>query len=135
VQDLAASFDHITCEIGRVPEVRREELLNFCDVLLLPYSSFSSQSGVLADAYAHGKPMIVTDVGALGPTVRADETGFVVPPSDVESLASAITELAKDPATRARFGENAQAAARLHTYEAVGTELRGVFQEAAKSSS
>ena len=108
----------------------REELLSSCDVLLLPYTSFSSQSGVLADAYAHGKPMIVTDVGALGPTVRADETGLVVAPSDVESLAFAITKLANDHAARTRFAQNARRVARLHTYEAVGNELRAVFEQA-----
>ena len=52
--------------------------------VLLPYVSFHSQSGVLADAYTYRVPLVVTDVGAIGPTVRSDGTGFVVPPGEGE---------------------------------------------------
>jgi glycosyltransferase involved in cell wall biosynthesis len=54
------------------------------DVVVCPYR-VSSQSGVLALARALGRPTVVTDVGAL-----PEMADVVVPPQDVQALASAI---------------------------------------------
>ena len=63
-----------------------------------PYTTFASQSAVLQDAYAHRVPLLVSDVGALGETVRADRSGWVVAPGDVDDLAATL--LARDPRRR-----------------------------------
>jgi glycosyltransferase involved in cell wall biosynthesis len=47
---------------------------------------------VIVEAQAMGRPVIVTNHGAVRETVLAGETGWVVPPGDVESLASALEE-------------------------------------------
>jgi glycosyltransferase involved in cell wall biosynthesis len=62
-------------------------------LVVLPYSSFAAQSGVLHDALAHRLPVVVTDVGALGQSVRAWGIGQVVPPEDSVSLGDAIREV------------------------------------------
>lgn len=62
-------------------------------VVALPYTSFASQSGVLNKAYANECPVVVTDVGSLGETVREDQSGLVVSPNDSKELAAAISEL------------------------------------------
>jgi glycosyltransferase involved in cell wall biosynthesis len=61
-------------------------------LVILPYTNFTAQSGVLHDALAHGRPVVATDVGALGECVRRWGIGRVVPPSDAVSLAGAIEQ-------------------------------------------
>jgi D-inositol-3-phosphate glycosyltransferase len=66
-----------------------EALFKAADVAVLPYRS-ATQSGVTQVAYALGVPVITTDVGGLAETVRAGETGLVVPPENPDALAAAI---------------------------------------------
>jgi glycosyltransferase involved in cell wall biosynthesis len=67
-------------------------------VVVLPYREIES-SGVLATALGHGRPVVVTDVGSLGETVREAGAGAVVPPDDVHALADACVAQLRDPAT------------------------------------
>jgi len=62
-------------------------------LVVLPYSTFAAQSGVLHDALAHRLPVVVTDVGALGQSVRSWGIGQVVPPEDSVALGDAIRHL------------------------------------------
>ena len=66
------------------------------DLVVLPYLQFESQSGVLLRAYAHKKPVVVSNVGAMGELVSADNVGLVVEPGDPEALAKAITSALSD---------------------------------------
>ncbi len=63
------------------------------DIVVLPYLRFESQSGVLLRAYTHKKPVVVSNVGAIGESVYADKIGLVVEPGNPESLAKAIISL------------------------------------------
>lgn len=93
VRDLGADRPNVDVEIGFVEQRRKNELFRQARAVVLPYSSFASQSGVLHDAYGHGRPVVVTDVGALGDTVREDGTGLVVPPRDARALADALERI------------------------------------------
>jgi glycosyltransferase involved in cell wall biosynthesis len=86
-RSLAERFPNVTAEVGFVPLERKHELFRSASVVVLPYTSFESQSAVLHDAYGHGRPVVVTEVGALGVTVRSDGTGVVVAPEPAELLA------------------------------------------------
>ena len=60
-------------------------------VLILPYKKqFSGQSGPLTIATTYGIPIITTDVGELGETVRKNDLGLVVPSRDPLSFVGAI---------------------------------------------
>ena len=96
VRDAAARDPRVVAEIGFVAEARKHELFRASDLVVLPYTEFSSQSGVLHDAYAHHRPVVVTDVGALGESVRDDGSGWVVPARDAEALAQALTAALTD---------------------------------------
>ena len=72
------------------------DLFGRSSLVVLPYTSFASQSGVLHQALAHARPVVVSDVGALGESVRRWGVGEVVPPGDERALARAI-EQALDP--------------------------------------
>ena len=88
--ELARRDKRVRLEMGFATLERKRELFSEASVVVMPYTAFASQSGVLHDAYGHLRPVVVTDVGALGATVRNDATGLVVPPHDPSSLADAI---------------------------------------------
>ena len=67
---------------------------------------------VALEAMACGRPLVVTDVAALGSAVRAAGSGVVVAAGDAGALAEALTLLA-DPKVRHGFG----AAGRRHVEE------------------
>lgn len=58
---------------------------------------------VALEAMASGRPLVVSDVSALGPTVGAAGAGIVVPPGDAQALADAVVALS-EPALRERLG-------------------------------
>jgi glycosyltransferase involved in cell wall biosynthesis len=120
------AMPQVTLEFGRVSALRKRELFSQVSCVLLPYVSFHSQSGVLADAYAYGVPLIVSDVGAIGPTVRDDGTGFVVEPGDAEALADAMRKATAT--TDATFAAALAAAAGRHHVSAVAARLRAVYE-------
>jgi glycosyltransferase involved in cell wall biosynthesis len=90
--------------LTRVAFISGEELPYYfaaADIVALPYDrAFAAQSGVLMEAYGYGRPVLVTDVGALGETVREDGTGEVVAPNDPEALAVALGRLMNDESSR-----------------------------------
>lgn len=93
-EDLATCRSDVSVELGIYTAEREKELLTTSDLLVLPYTTFHSQSGILADGYRYGLPLLVTDVGAMGPTVRRDGTGWVVPPGDAVALRNALDHIA-----------------------------------------
>ena len=66
-----------------------------CDVVVLPYIE-ASQSGVVATALGHGKPVVATPIGGLGDQVREQGAGIVIPEMTAASLAAALTRLSRD---------------------------------------
>ena len=59
---------------------------------------------VTLEAMASGKPVIVTSITSLPELVRDGETGFVVPPHDLPTLADRIARLVKDAELSRRLG-------------------------------
>jgi len=81
-------------------------ILNAADIIILPYDR-SSQSGVLAHAFALGKAAIVTDVGGLMTEVRASGAGVVAALGDLDALRDYILLLLKNEHIRARYAQKA----------------------------
>jgi glycosyltransferase involved in cell wall biosynthesis len=68
-------------------------------------------SNTILEAMATGLPVIATAVGANADLVRDGETGRIVPPADVESLAVAIIELATQQERALAMGRAGRSAA------------------------
>jgi D-inositol-3-phosphate glycosyltransferase len=66
------------------------------NLVVLPYLKFEAQSGVLLRAYAHKKPVVVSNVGAMGELVSSDNIGLAVEPGAVEPLAQAVINALDD---------------------------------------
>ena len=93
---------------GLVPPERIPELLAATD-MVVHASLREGLARVLPQALIAGKPVVSYDVDGAREVVIPDETGFLVPPRDVEALAAALKRLVADPAL-ARTGSAKRAA-------------------------
>ena len=110
------------------PEI--PSLLEEGAICVLPYRRLDS-SGVLATALGHGRPVVVTDVGSLGPIVADHRAGRVVPPEDPEALADACVELLTDRDALAAAARGARAASDSLTWDAAAAEHERIYGEVA----
>ena len=69
----------------RVSLPEAAEIFAEASFVVLPYIE-ASQSGVIPLAYAFGKPVVATNVGALSEVVVQGETGFLVSPGHIDEL-------------------------------------------------
>jgi glycosyltransferase involved in cell wall biosynthesis len=66
------------------------------------------------DAMAAGLPVIASSIGGIPELVMDGETGWLVPPADVETLVSRLRLLLRNPEQRRSMGAAAQARVRDH---------------------
>jgi N,N'-diacetylbacillosaminyl-diphospho-undecaprenol alpha-1,3-N-acetylgalactosaminyltransferase len=82
--------------------------LAITDVFVLPSYREGTPVTVL-EAMAMGLPVVATDVAGCREAVVSGETGFLVPPRNVDELVGAIRKLVEDPALRRRMGQAGRA--------------------------
>jgi glycosyltransferase involved in cell wall biosynthesis len=125
----AEQIPWLTARVGTyISDRHKRELFERASLVVLPYRTFHSQSGVLTDAYRHGLPLVVTSVGALGVTVSEDGTGWVVAPDDPDALADALIRAGATDLAPTR--ERVRTAARRHDVAVVGPQLRRILDQA-----
>lgn len=76
-------------------------------VLVLP-SFREGLPVVLAEAMAHGRPAVASDVGGVSTLVRTGETGVLVTAGDIEATRAAVQMLLADEEQRRRLGSAAR---------------------------
>jgi glycosyltransferase involved in cell wall biosynthesis len=91
------------CRVGFVSDQDRDSYFAAADIVVLPYRKvFLGTSGVLQRAAAAGKPVIATDVGEVGKTVREQGLGLVAEPESSQALADALEEFLEHQSEFAR---------------------------------
>jgi glycosyltransferase involved in cell wall biosynthesis len=85
----------VIADLRYLPEAEALAYFLSADLVVLPYRA-AATSAVLLTALALGRPVVTSDVGALGDTVRASGAGLVVPPSDADALFGALHGLLSD---------------------------------------
>jgi glycosyltransferase involved in cell wall biosynthesis len=89
-----------------IPDEKVAELFRRSEVVVLPYSKMSGQSGVLNIALAFNKPVVATDVGGISEVVKDGKTGLVVKPEDVNELAAALVRMLEDDNLKCTIRDN-----------------------------
>jgi glycosyltransferase involved in cell wall biosynthesis len=74
------------------------------DAVVLPSGNEGTPVSAI-EALAGGRPVVATRVGGVPDVIRDGVDGFLVESGDVEQLAGRLAELARDPALRARLGD------------------------------
>ena len=110
--ELVARFRALGADVRScwLAEAEIDSLMQDHDVVLAPYLE-ATQSGVVADALCHGRPCVVTPVGALREQVGAEQAGWCADAASAEGLAAAFERALGDAAARRRKGEAALAMA------------------------
>jgi glycosyltransferase involved in cell wall biosynthesis len=113
--------------------VKDEDMGNYfqaASIVTLPYTAFTSQSGVLTKAYAYSCPLIVSDVGSLGITVQEDGSGLVVQPANVTELTSALIRLLTESKLRDDCQKNiVQVAQAKYSWQSVAHRTIDFYKE------
>jgi glycosyltransferase involved in cell wall biosynthesis len=107
---IPASLRAPNVEIALFSGIKKQhELYDWADVIVVPLRPNSHASGitVMLEAAAVGKPMVVTNVGALQDYFPASEASYI-PPFNPQALREAVDQLAAAPLDALR---QAQAAA------------------------
>lgn len=74
-------------------------------MIVTPSIWFEGFPGVVIEAMAQSRPVVISDIGGLPELVAGGEAGMLVQPRDDRLLAAAITALWRDEARRKALGE------------------------------
>ena len=114
--------------LGSQPHDRSMELLAEARALIMPSRVYEGCPMALAEAYAHGVPVIGPRHGAFVEYVEDDKTGRLFNPGDPNDLGECIRAL-KTPQTAARMGEKARELfERTFTPERHQTQLLEIYR-------
>jgi glycosyltransferase involved in cell wall biosynthesis len=107
-----------------IPEEEAPVWFAAADVAVLPYRA-ATGSAVAAQALGAGLPVIASRVGGLAEVIGDGDSGLLVPPGDVASLARALERLL-EPGERARLARGAERAAAHLSWDSYTATLVGL---------
>jgi glycosyltransferase involved in cell wall biosynthesis len=134
LERLARALDVEVSFVGTVSSAVVAEEMRRATVLCVPSIWHEVWGLVVNEAWDAGLPVVGTEVGGLADLLR-DDRGVIVPPGDVDALATALGTLVADPTRRAAIVGRARtwAAAELGrdrfvdrlkaVYRSIGVEL------------
>jgi glycosyltransferase involved in cell wall biosynthesis len=112
---------------GFIPDEDRDGLYHVADVACFP--SLYEPFGIVAlEAFAAKCPVVVADTGGLAEVVRLHETGLLVYPNSVDSLAWGILHTLQHPEWSRQRATNAfREVGKNYTWQRVARETRNVY--------
>jgi glycosyltransferase involved in cell wall biosynthesis len=131
----ALGLDGLVAITGHVANERVPELMREASVVALPsYMPGETFPLSLIEAMAMRIPVIASRWFGIPDIVAHGETGLLVEPRDVSSLARAIERLANDPELAQKFGQNGhERAMKLFTSDAVAASYGTIYEEATQA--
>jgi len=113
---------------GYLKGVELAEAYAAADLFVFP-SDTETFGNVVTEALASGVPAVVPDAGGVTETVRAGETGVLVPPGDSSAFAGAVLSLLHDEGLRARLAAGARAEAESRSWSRILDGLLDGYRE------
>jgi glycosyltransferase involved in cell wall biosynthesis len=101
---LASSVDFV----GHRSPSEIADLISNCRAVVVPSLCYENFPRMVVEAFAHGKPVIVSDVGALREIVDTD-TGIRFPPGDSVAMADALCRVLRNDRLADSLGDAARA--------------------------
>jgi glycosyltransferase involved in cell wall biosynthesis len=130
-QIAAHSLEHKVTLHGFLAIDQAAPILARCEVALSPYCGRVEYSGLkLLDYKAAGLVTIASGESGEPAVIRHAQTGWIVPPCDVEQLAQAMVTLVQDDLLRHRIGQAARMDAEgQHSWCHTAQQLQAIFQQ------
>ena len=114
---------------GRAQRADVVRLLRGCAWFVLP-SRVEPQGIVNLEAMAAGCAVVASRTGGVPEIVLSGQTGVLVEPNNIEALASALKEMAAQPARRAALGAAGLKRAQSFDWDAIAAQYETVYRAA-----
>jgi phosphatidylinositol alpha-1,6-mannosyltransferase len=82
---------------------------------------------VYLEASACGKPIIATDAGGIRDAILNEQTGFIVPDGDIESISERICFLLDNPNICFKIGEAGRKYAKKHDWSVIASQFAVIY--------
>jgi glycosyltransferase involved in cell wall biosynthesis len=114
--------------LGELDEPALRRCYDSADVFVL--ATLQETYGMaVAEALAHGLPIVATTTGAIADMV-GDDAGLLVPSGDTAALTGALEHVIRDAALRARLGDGAERARRrLPTWDQASRRMAEALEQ------
>ena len=121
--------------VGFVPDEILRDLYSSASAVVLPAEHDAEGFGmVILEAAACRVPAVATNVGGIPAAVLDGETGLLVPPGDVSSLAAALVRITQNFELREHLADHAYKRVNSEfSWESQGRALVGLVQTAMSS--
>lgn len=116
--------------LGKVSEQRKLSELARADVLCAPSLHGESFGMVLTEAFAHGVPVVASDITGYRDVVRDGVDGVLVAPHDGAALADALRRLAEDGPRRVEMARAARERAERFAWPTIAAEVLDAYADA-----
>lgn len=113
-----------------ISDEKVSELFQRADLVVLPYTMMSGQSGILNIACAFNAPIVATDVGGFREIVKDGMTGYLVPPRDSRALAESVLRILKNDELKESMRLNLSMKSRELSWDNVALSYIAAYKEA-----
>ncbi|MCF0062685.1 glycosyltransferase family 4 protein [Dyadobacter chenwenxiniae] len=119
-------LDHICNYVGWVDGELKQQLLNACDVLILPSYNEGLPIAIL-EAMSYGKAILSTNVGGIPEVVKDGVNGYVITPGDKLALETNIANLITDKSRLDLMGRQSLKIVSNYDINTVTKRLQNVY--------
>jgi phosphatidylinositol alpha-mannosyltransferase len=116
--------------LGKCSDADKNAVLERADVLCAPSLGGESFGMVLTEAFAHGTPVVASDIAGYRDVVHDGVDGLLFPRGDATALAETLRDLALDPDRRAALAQAARASAERYAWPTVAGEVLDAYRDA-----
>lgn len=127
LQDMK-SHPNIVVRDDYIPESEVEDLFNRASIVVLPYYD-ATTSGVVMTAYSFATPIVATDTGDMGWTIRKDETGLLASPDSTTEVTDKIMKVLSDESLRDQIQQNIIKEREKYSWHRIGKQTVDVYRE------
>ena len=117
--------------LGQLPTEQTQAEIANASLQILPSEWFETFGLVVIEAFAHGTPAAVSNIGPLPSIVEHEKSGIVFQPANPSSLLEEVRKAWETPGLLERLGQNARAEFdRKYTEDANYTILMDIYRKA-----
>lgn len=114
----------VILDLQAISEEKMREYFSCADIVWTNYIHFIAASGVLTDAFAHGRPVIGCNVGEIAGLIKKYECGLVCPPGNKAAIEETIQTFLEMPISRlASMSDAARVAAQDFIWSNIAKEI------------